>query len=244
MERLRIGPADLRAYERLARYHYRAERVCAAAAVWAAWDDDPLRLDGGEPVGVIVYAMPVANLALRNAAFGGRLRGLDRSLRMQWLNAYVRTIRRVVVDPRYRGLGLASRLVRETLDQVGVPFVEALAVMGHVHPFFERAGMRAFRAPPARHVARMAAALETAGIDPRWWVDPAAVERRLRRLRRVADPMWGFLDAEMGRFCGGYGKRRHMSAGHERTVYVLSRLGERPAYYLWTRPGYEEGDDD
>lgn len=239
--RLRMGPADLSAYERLARRHYRADRVCAAVGVWAVWDDHPLRFDSEAPVAVIVYAMPVANLALRRAALGPVLDGLSRSLRLQWLNAHVRTIRRVVVDPRYRGLGLASRLVRETRTQLGVPIIEALATMGHVHPFFERAGMRAFCAPPTRHVAQMAAALEAVGVGSRWWVDPAAVHRRIGRLdmRERA-----FLDEQMKRFCAAYGMRRHMSAGPERTAYVLSRLSERPVYYVWTRPGWEEGQSD
>jgi len=240
-KRLRIGRADLSAYERLARHHYRADRVCAAAGVWAVWDDHPLRFDREVPVGVIVYAMPVVNLALRRAVLGPLLEGLSRSLRLQWLNAYVRTIRRVVVDPRYRGLGLASRLVRETRTQLGVPIIEALATMGHVHPFFERAGMRAFCAPPTRHVAQMAAALEAVDLGSRWWVDPAAVHRRFGRLdtRERA-----FLDEQMKRFCAAYGTRRHMLAGPERTAYVLSRLSERPVYYVWTRPGWEEGQGD
>ncbi len=239
--RLRIGRADLSAYERLARHHYRTDRVCAAAGVWAVWDDHPLRLDREAPVAVIVYAMPVVNLALRRAALGPALEGLGRSLRLQWLNAHVRTIRRVVVDPRYRGLGLASRLVRETRTQLGVPIIEALATMGHVHPFFERAGMRAFCAPPTRHVTQMAAALEVVGLGPRWWVDPVAIHRRIGRLdtRQRA-----FLDEQMKRFCAAYGTRRHMSAGPERTAYVLSRLSERPVYYVWTRPGWEEGQSD
>jgi ABC-type ATPase with predicted acetyltransferase domain len=47
-----------------------------------------------------------------------------------------------VVAPRFRGIGLGSRLVSETLEKTGVEIVEALAAMAVYNPFFEKAGMR------------------------------------------------------------------------------------------------------
>jgi predicted GNAT family N-acyltransferase len=61
--------------------------------------------------------------------------------RLSLINKNVVCITRVIIDPRFRGLGLASRLVRETMGQMGRPIVESAAVMGHVNPFFEKAGM-------------------------------------------------------------------------------------------------------
>ncbi len=46
------------------------------------------------------------------------------------------------MDPKYRTIGLCARLVRETLPLVGLPYIEAIAVMSRYNPFFEKAGMR------------------------------------------------------------------------------------------------------
>jgi hypothetical protein len=50
----------------------------------------------------------------------------------------------VIIEPRFRSLGQAVRLVKETMPLMNVPFIEALAVMGRVNPFFEKAGMTRF----------------------------------------------------------------------------------------------------
>ena len=50
-------------------------------------------------------------------------------------------ISRVVIHPKFRGVGLGAYLVKETLPKVGVKVIEALAVMAKYNPFFEKAGM-------------------------------------------------------------------------------------------------------
>jgi N-acetylglutamate synthase-like GNAT family acetyltransferase len=57
------------------------------------------------------------------------------------VNRHVRTISRVIVHPQFRALGIASQLVRRILQDCPTRYVEAVAAMGAVHPFFERAGM-------------------------------------------------------------------------------------------------------
>ncbi|MEO6436540.1 MAG: GNAT family N-acetyltransferase, partial [Tepidisphaeraceae bacterium] len=60
----------------------------------------------------------------------------------------VRAISRVIVHPQFRGLGVASGLVRRVLLDCPTRYVEATAAMGEVHPFFEKGGMR--RVVPGR----------------------------------------------------------------------------------------------
>ena len=50
-------------------------------------------------------------------------------------------ISRVVVHPKHRTIGLGVKLVKETMPRVGLPFIEAIAVMAQYNPFFEKAGM-------------------------------------------------------------------------------------------------------
>jgi len=57
------------------------------------------------------------------------------------INEETARISRVVIHPKFRGIGLGEHLVRETLSRSGVRVIEALAVMAKYNPFFERAGM-------------------------------------------------------------------------------------------------------
>jgi len=47
-------------------------------------------------------------------------------LPINWLNDNVRLLNRVMVRPQYRGQGIATQLVRQTLPLVGVTYIECL----------------------------------------------------------------------------------------------------------------------
>ena len=74
------------------------------------------------------------------ACYGRRL-VLPR-MSMQEINQQLSTINRVVIHPKYRTIGLGAKLIRETLPQVGTPYVELIAVMAKYSPFAEKAGMQ------------------------------------------------------------------------------------------------------
>jgi GNAT superfamily N-acetyltransferase len=101
------------------------------------------RLPGAPGVaGVLVVSPPAIRCRGRNLALPGRYVGRDCRASLALLNAEVECISRVVVHPVYRGCGLAVALVRHALATAETPLVEALAVMGGVHPLFARAGMQ------------------------------------------------------------------------------------------------------
>ncbi len=152
--------------------------------------------------------------------------------RIGWLNANVRCISRVVVEPRYRGIGLAVRLVRETLPLAGVPVIEALAAMGSVNPFFEKAGMMRFGTSVSPVAVRLEKALRLVGIPQRMLVDARSVHESIDRLPGA---LGFFIEAEMRLFLKPFVKRRNMEQSLERTRFVLSHLASRPVYYIWKR---------
>ena len=135
-KKLRIVRGSLEDYKELSHYHYRDSRLTVYAALFALRFAD-------ETIGVIVYTMPSPGLELRNIATGNLFTGFDRAPHLALVNKNIRCIARLIIEPRFRGLGLASWLVRETMPQMYVPIIEALAVMGLVNPFFEKAGMKA-----------------------------------------------------------------------------------------------------
>ena len=89
-------------------------------------------------VGVLAYPTPCClarerELGISGPRYGGKLR---------FINEHVRTIARVIVHPQFRGMGVASGLVRRICEDCTTRYVDAMAVMGEVVPVFEKAGMR------------------------------------------------------------------------------------------------------
>lgn len=221
-------------YKWLYQYHYRARRTGPVAGVWVLRPREK-RMDRrlNLPVGVIVYGMPSANLAARTIATGGELAQGDWPQRLGEVNRRLRTIRRVIVEPRYRGLGLAAQLVRRTLPLIGTEMVEAYTVMGSVCGFFEKAGMEAYCPPERKEAIALRAALVEAGIGEYLWCDSEAVFRRLEKLNSASAAR---LERRISGFLKAYKNRRFMPRGEDRIRFVLSRLSGRPVYYLWRSP--------
>ncbi len=217
-ESWRIVRAAMADYESLGRFHYLAgppaahKRVYAIRAPWAV-RGGAVRLGLPDVAAVLVVSPPLVNVRGRNIATHGRYTGPDRASAISLLNAEIECISRVIVHPVYRGCGLAVRLVRHALATAETPMVEALAAMGAVHPFFERAGMKAYRLERDRHSARLISAAEAVGLGAEELAAVAPVKMFLRRrssaaaflrdelrlcikrtvlpqrLRRLADPM-------------------------------------------------------
>ncbi|MBL7214117.1 MAG: hypothetical protein ISS71_00400 [Phycisphaerae bacterium] len=228
-----IRSADLDAYKSLASFHYRSTALGPFTHLFAIYDDHSRRRIMAPVVGVIVYRPPVPNLAIRNIVTGGFFSGLSRAVGLSLLNEHVRCISRVIIDPRYRGLGLASRLVKETMPLTGAAMVETSSVMGMVHPFFERAGMCRFRQPPDVKTERMQAALETVGIDRTLWIDTDRVHEQIESLDT---PHRGFIEKQIQDFLQKFQSQRNLLHTLERTDFVLSKLGPPGHYYLWLNP--------
>ena len=234
---LKLVPGDMSDYAQLAGHHYRQERPVAVKAVYVLRPVEPLGSFGRRPAAVIVYTMPNPRVALRALATGGLFAGLDRPTELAMLNRSVRCIARVIVEPPLRGIGLATRLVRETLSRMEVPIVEALGVMPRVHPFLERAGMKAYEPQvPLEHV-KLIEAFSAAGVEERDLVSPAVVQERLDRLSGSAK---AFIEHHIADFLRSHGTRRTMPPGLERTRYLLGKLTHRPAYYIWFNPSMTE----
>jgi hypothetical protein len=196
-------------------------------------DAHPVRGRFGNMVGVIVYTMPAPNVEMRNVATGSVFGGVDRRLGLRIVNENVRCIRRVIIEPRYRGLGLASHLVAETMPKLNVPIVESIAVMARFNPFFEKAGMKGWVGRPQLRTVRLIEALGMVGVGEDEFIDPEKVHVKLTALKGAESR---FINGQIERFLQSYGGRRYMEPGLERTRYVLSRLSSRPAYYIWFNP--------
>jgi ABC-type lipoprotein export system ATPase subunit/GNAT superfamily N-acetyltransferase len=158
--RVRIGRGDMSDYHALSRHHYRAGRPATVVRVLRAVEPR-----SRERVGVLVVSRPTLDGWWRQLAWPGRYRTGDRRADTRRLNAEVRAISRVIVDPRWRGVGIGKRLVRAYLADPLSPMTEAAAAMGACCPFFHAAGMVEYVSPPAPREARLGDALAAAGVD-------------------------------------------------------------------------------
>ena len=234
-KRLQIVPGCLDDYKRLARYHYRDSHPGPASAIFVL-----SRAGCKTPVGVIVYSNAPAVLELRNIATNHVFAGLDRSTQLELFNANIRRISRVIIEPRFRNLGLASRLVRQTMPLVNVPIVEAVAVMGWINPFLERAGMKAYAAKPSAASVQFIEALSIIGIEQAGLLEPLRVQRKFDRL---GDSEAQFIEHQIRHFLKNHGRRRDMPPGLERTRYILTKLTARAVYYIWFNPKFTKEDN-
>ena len=85
---------------------------------------------------------------------------------MHELNEKLCVISRVVVHPKYRTMGLGTKLVKDTLALAGTECVEMAAVMAKYNPFAEKAGMRKIaEQPPPKEAVQVTKVLEQLGFN-------------------------------------------------------------------------------
>jgi len=238
-----IQRAGMDAWRALSEFHYCRDRCGAVDRIFdlrmkpelARLSWYRLRVDPTRPVGVIVYAMPLLNVPLRNRATNNRYVGLaSREMSLRLLNREMRCISRIVIHPQYRGIGLAQYLVRETLRLTNMPLVEALASMGRVNPFFSKAGMTRYDAPLSPATERLGAAFDHLRIDPNRMHNAALLLEAMARLG-VSEQL--FLERELNRFAQARNRRarrQKLDRVHLAELVVRNWL-TRPVYYLWRR---------
>jgi len=238
-EVLRLRPGSLADYAALAEHHYKARKPATAPRVLVLEDRRPTvsgrflsRPSEARVAAVLVESLPSLSCRMRDWAlrdrYGGHLAPRPRAM---LLNREVRCISRVVVEPSWRGLGLAVRLVKSALSDPTTRYTEALAAMGKVNPFFSRAGMTPYPRQAHAHDARFTAALGRLGLRAR---DLATLETAWRKIEAlpVGERQW--LCKELYRW---YRLNAGRSAVHEtdpqkQLVVARERLLLEPVYYL------------
>ncbi len=133
LDRVKIVEGSIDEYNELKDLHYRKGRIIPKFIYKAVIDD--------EIAGVIVYGPAHLTLKARNIVLPEYKKSSNGKAHAKRINSDIIRIWRVIVKPKYRGAGLATRLVRDTLRLTNYAYVEALAVMAQYSNFFEHAGM-------------------------------------------------------------------------------------------------------
>ncbi len=226
---IRIEKGTVEDYKALSMFHYRSNGLRAPVAIFSMKRKN-------EVAGVIVYSMPTTGCQMRKC-WAKNLYGMGKKAMLTVINKNVRRISRVIIEPRFRQLGLASRLVAETMPKLNMPLIESMAVMGKINPFFEKAGMKGFTRPTASHVVQMIEALGVVGIEEENVVDPEFVCQVIKELNKTKTE---FIKKQIDDFVVNYGYKATLLKGDKKIEFAMSRLTDRSVYYIWFNPAYKE----
>lgn len=191
-----------------------------------------------DPVGVLLVSMPVLNATWRDVVFPRegnlqptpRYRSGDRRADAHLLNQEVRTISRLVVDPRFRGLGIGAGLVRQYLAAPLTIVTEAAAAMGACLPFFTAAGMTEYTLPPPPDDLRLADTLAHLRVRPWMLGDPSRLPENI-----LGSPL---LERELRRWAqASRGRRGLIGQGIVAMLRVASRVFFPPRVYVAVSKG-------
>ena len=239
-----IRRCEYKRYKELAEFHYRAGNAPAVisdvfGAFFPQHGNIPSR--GERLVGIIVYARPALHLAMRNRATGGRyLPGKNARAAYGRLNREVKSIARVVVDPQFRGIGLAVRLVAQTMPKVGALYVESLAAMGRVNPFFEKAGLTRWPGRVSESAQKFIGALRSVGIAKEVIPNQARLEKAIADLPEhqrelVVRQMYAALDSYQRTWTS-----RPIKRDWKKDIQrVSANMLNRPDYFIWRNPNWQ-----
>ena len=233
---MRIEEGTIQDWRRLAEYHYRSHRTANVKKIFKLTRKDEL-------CGVIVYSYPPPISAGRKQAIG--------KINPKELNRLLSTISRVVIHPKYRGIGLGAKLVRETLPKAGTPYVELTAVMAKYNPFAEKAGMKKIleRKPPKQAI-KIAETLRKLGFNPHLLTSKKYVLAKLKTLsqKEIAAIKEAFMEnphirfkkeLTHGKLYGGTNKEyKHKirEASVEKLTQLIKVCGilmQTKAYLVW-----------
>lgn len=212
-------------------FHYRSHETGPVKAIYRARYKPT-----GRTVGVIVYAGPVLQNGARNTATGNQYvaQAGDFSAMASKVNREIEVIRRIVVHPTFRGIGLGEALVRDTMPLRGKRFIESSTVMGAVNPFMERC-MTGYDIPPSEVVAKLMGALRAFGVTDAEIASPTALMAKVESMQGVARAL---IEDALFRAAPA-NKRWTESKATGMTLVRACRWASanalmRPRYFLWS----------
>ena len=130
--KVEVGTKD--DYSALKRFHYRQASLGAVKHIYKCTYKNDL-------IGVMVITYPHLALKARNI-YTNNLYSKMTKENCEQINKNFSCIARVVLHPKWRGIGLAHYFVKEYLEKFSdTKYVETLAVMSRYSAFFARAGM-------------------------------------------------------------------------------------------------------
>jgi ABC-type transport system involved in cytochrome c biogenesis ATPase subunit/GNAT superfamily N-acetyltransferase len=185
IKEIRVEEGSMTDWRALAGFHYRSHNVPPPRKIFVL-------KRGQEVCGVIVYSYPAVT------CFGRRL--MLPKMGMKELNAQLSNISRIVVHPKYRTIGLGSKLIMDTLGLAGTEYIEMSAVMAKYNPFAEKAGMvRVVMQQPPKEAMKVLQVLEKLGFN----------RELLGSSRHVSETLEGLSTIQVAELKNTFSRFRH-----------------------------------
>lgn len=130
---IKVEIGDKHDYEKLKRFHYRQSKLGAVKNIYKMTFNN-------EVIGVIAICYPHLALKGRNIYTNKKYAKMTTEICKE-INNQFECISRIILHPKFRGLGLAYYMLKEYFKLSDCPYIETVAVMANYTPFFEKAGM-------------------------------------------------------------------------------------------------------
>lgn len=231
---LEVAKATMADYHALERYHYCPGKMVCPTGLYKIRARYPHSKALPNPLAVIVYRMPFSQLRARTKPTDGFFNKPEKlGDRLKLLGENVRYIARVIVDPRFRRLGIATKLIKETLSLQGVPLIEAITPIDWTNRMFVKAGFTLYRNPAPVWYRKMMGGIKKIGLEPDFKLLPETLQHRINSLTRAQTKHFNW---QIHDFMYHFRHRADMSQGIERTRFILSKIPYPEAYLIWKNP--------
>ncbi len=131
LARLVLHEGSVSDWPYFARWHYRGHTLGPVRWVRTLFD-------GPVPAGICIFGPGPLSSPGRSRVFG--LAGAGRRVTSRLVNEHFVSVTRLVLEPRYRGIGAGWRFLRWACRSVPADWIELASQMSHVIPFAQRAG--------------------------------------------------------------------------------------------------------
>lgn len=243
---MKIEKATHEEYMTLDRYHYiPGEPLIATNRFKLTYRD--------QIIGVIIYVSTFMQLALRNKVFPEYKGNLSQKEELSMtVNRDIVRLSRIIIHPKFRGVGLAQKLVRETLPLTGKRIVETVAAMPKYNPFFEKAGMIKVGVMPIKQTQKnIVKTIEALGAYPALMHSPSYRIEFVKKLTNgEANQLKSVLNKELNHV-GGIGRRGLSQARHYRREFretglesmIKNLMPVERVYLYWLNPEMKQIED-
>jgi len=216
---------------RLADYHYIKFNPPMFKSIYGIYPRLPWLKNYPSPTAIITYSAPIIRMKARNKVLAGVLQfPQDQKKALQEINENIVYFSRLIVDPRYRKIGLGSWLLTETMKMQTVPYIETMTPFEETESMLKKAGFIPHHTPNPPYYQRVIAAMAKVGMDLRFTKFPAFAFSRIEHLK---GPARTIIIYELDRFCKHFKVKLTKEHSIERMEYIFHKLSYPNIYWLY-----------
>lgn len=217
-------------YDILAPYHYLNSPLGPRKAIFIIKPKPPKGNHLPNPIGVCVVCCPVANLKARTKAIGHLLPPFSETAdRFRFINQNILYLARLIIDPRFRRLGLATWLHNKVCGELNNYILETQTPIDFTNKMLIDSSFTRYLTPAPDYYTRVKNALANAGISGSALKHPGLAHHRIDCLNVQERSA---IEYEIQRFIQNFKKRQHMEHSPERTLFFLRKLDYPEAYFI------------